>query len=170
MIERPAKWVTGAVLLLAIAALLWFWYAGAQSRTAARHEAILGQGIALFEQKDYAGALQELETIPPDRIHDWRVPYYAGSSQMMLKDYEAAAASFEYAMELKPDEAGTLYALGVVWYKLGNLKLSKAYFAQVLVLNPNDEQAKGLMDVMSKLEQQSSAPSGEASPEEPDGE
>lgn len=170
MIGKPAKWVIGTVLLLVIAGLTWFWYAGAQSRSAARHDAILTQGIALFDQKDYAGALQELEKIPPDRIENWQVPYYIGSSQMMLKDYEAAAASFDHALQLKPDEAGTLYALGVAWYKLGNLKLSKAYFAQVLVINPNDEQAKGLMDVMSKLDQQSSAPSGETAPEEPDGE
>lgn len=170
MTGKPSRWLIIALLPVAIVALVWFWYAGAQSRSADERQAILGQGIALFEQKDYPGALRELERIPPHRTDDWQVPYYTGSSQMMLKDYEAAAASFEHALELKPDEAGTLYALGVVWFKLGNPKLSKAYFSQVLVLNPDDEHAKGLMDVMTELDQQSSAPQGGSEATEADGE
>ena len=38
----------------------------------------------------------------------------------------------ERALALRPNETGTLYALGVVYYKLGNLELAKSYFGAVL--------------------------------------
>ena len=80
---------------------------------------------------------------------------------MMLKDYASAAQQLEQALTLKTDDVGTLFALGVVYYKLGNLKLSKSYFALVLEINPNDEHAKGLMDIMARLERQQPEPEGE---------
>jgi hypothetical protein len=49
----------------------------------------------------------------------------------------------------------------VAYFKLGNLKLAKGYFASVLEINPNDEQAKGLMDIMAKLERNSVAEADE---------
>ena len=50
-----------------------------------------------------------------------------------------------------------MFALGVAYFKLGNLALSKAYFAAVLQINPGNEEAKGLMDIMARLERQSNA-------------
>ena len=83
--------------------------------------------------------------------------YDQGSEHIKLKDYKSALESLEQAHVLNPEDTGTLYALGVVYYKLGNLKLAKSYFASVLEINPNDEQAKGLMDMMAKLERQTEA-------------
>ena len=84
---------------------------------------------------------------------------------MMLKDYDTAAASLESALVRDPQDTGVLYALGVVWYKLGDISLAKGYFAAVLEINPNDEQAKGLMDIMARLERRPDAESaGEEAP------
>ena len=71
---------------------------------------------------------------------------------MMLKDYEPAVIHLEQALTLDNKNIAILYALGVAYFKLGNLKLARGYFASVLEINPNDEQAKGLMDIMAKLE------------------
>jgi predicted TPR repeat methyltransferase len=75
----------------------------------------------------------------------------------MLKDYAAATERLERSLALAPRDTGTLYALGVASFKLGNLKLARGYFASVLEINPNDEQAKGLMDIMANLERQTEA-------------
>ena len=81
--------------------------------------------------------------------------YHQGSELILSKDYEAAADKLEQALVLSKEDTGTLYALGVVYYKLGNLKLAKGYFAAMLEINPNDETAKGLMDIMAGLERKS---------------
>ena len=64
-------------------------------------------------------------------------------------------ALLEQALALNTQDTGILYALGVVYYKLGNLKLSKSYFASVLEINPEDQHAKGLMDIVTKLQRKS---------------
>jgi tetratricopeptide (TPR) repeat protein len=85
--------------------------------------------------------------------------YDQGAEYIKLKDFESAVEILGQAHVLNPEDAGTLYALGVAYYKLGNVKLAKAYFTSVLEINPNDEQAKGLMDIMARLERQSGAES-----------
>ena len=92
-----------------------------------------------------------------DARQEAKALYDQGSEHIQLKDYKSALESLEQAHVLNPEDTGTLFALGVVYYKLGNLKLAKSYFASVLELNPNDEQAKGLMDMMAKLERQTEA-------------
>ncbi len=70
----------------------------------------------------------------------------------MLKDYESAVEYLGQAHRLNSRSTDILYALGVTYYKLGKVKLAKSYFASVLEINPQDEQAKGLLDIMAKLE------------------
>jgi Flp pilus assembly protein TadD len=144
--------------MLAIAGGSYYGYTTIRDAEQREQAAALAQGIALFDQKNYPEALAELEKIPPGAADDWRAPYYRGSTQMMLKQYEDAAISLEEALALSPHEGGILYALGVVYYKLGNVPLAKGYFGSVLELNPADKQAKGLYDIMSRLEQYSATP------------
>ena len=94
-----------------------------------------------------------------DARQEAKALYDQGAEYIQLKDFESAVEILEQAHVLNPEDAGTLYALGVTYYKLGNVKLAKAYFTSVLELNPNDEQAKGLMDIMARLERQSGAES-----------
>ena len=170
MVKSRAAIVAGVSLVLSVA-LITYWYSGADSRARAEREELLGQGIALFESQEYENALETLESIPADQVDEWEVPYYIGSSHLMLEDYRLAAKSLEQALTLNHHDAGILYALGVAYYKLGNVKLAKAYFASVLEINPDDRHAKGLMDIMAKLEQQSGAPTaGEDSAEASTGE
>jgi tetratricopeptide (TPR) repeat protein len=146
----------GLLLLLAgVAAFLGFRPDfGGDKRQA---QETLESGISLFNQKQYVEALSALEQVPAGSPQEARAFYYRGSAQIMLKDYESAVRELEQALALEPGDAGTLYGLGVAYFKLGNLKLSKSYFAAVLEINPNDEQARGLMDIMAKLERQSEA-------------
>lgn len=153
--KRPVK-VTVAVLILATALAAAYFVRDVPGPQADWSETI-DQGIGQFQGEQYEAALETLQAIPPAEATDWRVPYYIGSSHMMLKDYPAAAVALEQSLALKPDEAGTLYALGVAYFKQGKLKLAKGYFAAVLEIRPGDEHAKGLMDIMERLEQQTAA-------------
>ena len=80
--------------------------------------------------------------------------YYTATAHTMLKDYESAAPLLEEALALAPQKTEILFELGVVYFKLGNLALSKAYFQAVVDLDPSNEEAIGLRDIMANLEKQ----------------
>lgn len=117
-----------------------------------------GAGVVLV-----IGVVLWFVVMQPDQQSDPRQEakalYDQGAEYIQLKDFESAVEILGQAHVLNPEDAGTLYALGVAYYKLGNVKLAKAYFTSVLEINPNDEQAKGLMDIMARLERQSGAES-----------
>ena len=75
----------------------------------------------------------------------------------MKIDLAIGTGSLQQGLALDARDTGALYALGVASYKLGNLKLAKGYFAAVLEINSDDEQAIGLMDIMASLERASAA-------------
>ena len=81
---------------------------------------------------------------------------------VMLRDFEEAVPELEKALALNPQEPLILFELGVVYFKLGNIAMSKAYFASVVEIDPSNAEAKGLMDIMANLERQQS---GHSQPE-----
>jgi len=135
-----------------------------QQRQAGDAHALIDEGIAQFRAEQYELSLQTLGSIPEGSVEDWHIPYYMGSALIKLKDYESGAMRLEEALALNSSETNILFALGVVYYKLGNLSLSKAYFASVLELDPGHEEAKGLMDIMASLERQQPGAAQEDTP------
>jgi tetratricopeptide (TPR) repeat protein len=127
-------------------------YQAERQRQAVEAMLLLQEGINQFTEEQFEVAVQTLRSIPEGAIVDWRVPYYTGASLIKLADYESAAVSLEEAMALNSEEADIPFALGVVYYKLGNLGLAKSYFHSVLEIEPGNQEAKGLMDIMAKLE------------------
>jgi len=123
-----------------------------QDRLAAEAEARLEEGIAQFRAEQYEQALQTLEAIPGGASANWRIPYYTGSALVQLKRYDEGVLELEKALALNDRDPNTLFALGVAYYKLGQLSLSKGYFASVLEIDPGHEEARGLMDIMARLE------------------
>lgn len=159
------RWKTMRIVLAgALVGLgVWWW---AQERDASmlleQQQTSLTAGIGQFQQKDYEAALQTLRSVPSGHPMGWRARYFEGSSQIMLKDYEAAIGLLEEALLLNPSHTRIMHALGVAHFKMGNLAMSKAYFAQVLEIDPTDEEARGLMDIMANLERmQQDAPAVE---------
>jgi tetratricopeptide (TPR) repeat protein len=157
--RRLVALAVSASLLIALVVGI-YWRQVLLPERSQRTEEALEQGISLFNGKRYEQSLAALESIPDSWIEDWRFPYYRGSALMMMQDYPAAAAQLEQALALDPAQTGVLYALGVSYFKMGNLSLAKGYFASVLEINPADEQAKGLMDIMAKLEREQPATEG----------
>jgi len=157
---------TQTLLIIAVIALIAttgaLLYLFNENKQVTEQQAIvaLDEGIALFYQKKYAESLETLQGIPDGVITDWHLPYYTATAHVMLKNYEAAAPILEQALEINPQGAEIMFELGVVYFKLGNLALSKGYFASVLEVDPTNEEAKGLMDIMANLERQQPGYSG----------
>jgi tetratricopeptide (TPR) repeat protein len=148
-------------LLVAIAVNM---YQSEQRDKAQQNHLILDEGIALYDQGKYLEALHKLETIEFEVTQDWQVPYYKGAASVRLKDYPAAATYLEQANSLNSSNTQTLYLLGVVYFKLGNLKLSEGYFTATLELDPTHDEARGLMGVLSDLKKRQEKPT---QPEKP---
>jgi tetratricopeptide (TPR) repeat protein len=96
--------------------------------------------------------VETLRTIPEDAYQDWHVNYYMGSALINLRDFQSAAVELEKALALNADEPSIMFALGVAYYKLGNLALSKAYFAKVVEVDPGNDDARGLLDIVASME------------------
>lgn len=157
----------GAAAVLLAAAAIVFLLRGPEPEppTAAPYE-LLADGIGHFDRGELELALEVLRQVPNGSIEKPEALYYEGSAHIMRKDYRAAVTSLEQALALESRNTGVLYALGVAWFKLGDVSLAKGYFSAVLDIDPNDEQAKGLMEIMTGLERQSDAESGDGeSPE-----
>jgi Flp pilus assembly protein TadD len=112
----------------------------------------LETGIWQFNNKDYEAALQTLRAIPKGTVEDWRKLYYEGAALVQLRNYEEATAVLEEAWSLNQTEEDIPFALAVAYFKQGNLQLAKGYFHAVIQINPQNADAKGLMDIMASLE------------------
>jgi tetratricopeptide (TPR) repeat protein len=152
--EESRKLLTSGIglVLVTIIGVAIFVYRADQQQQAVDSVALIDIGIEQFRAEQYEQSLQTLGSIPEGSVEDWHIPYYMGSAEIKLKDYASAATHLEEALALNNGEQNILFALGVVYYKLGNLSLSKAYFASVLAIDPRHEEAKGLMDIMANLE------------------
>ena len=154
--------IAGAgVLAVALIAGANSFYRMEQQQQLGDAHAVINEGIAQFRAEQYEQSVQTLGSIPDGLIEDWHVPYYLGSALIQLKDYEKGAVHLEEALALNPSDKNILFALGVAYYKLGNLSLSKAYFAAVIEIDPSHEEAKGLMDIMARLERYQTEGDGE---------
>lgn len=152
--------ISGASALLILSIAFWFLVLQPnQQKEAKQAEELLTSGIKLFNENKFNKTLDTLARIPSGTAEEAQVRYYQGSAFVMLKDFESAVDYLGQAHRLNSQDARVLYALGVAYYKLGNIKLAKSYFTSVLEINPQDEQARGLFDIMAKLERNSAAKS-----------
>ena len=150
--------ISGAGALLILSLAFWFLILQPNQQKEAKQAAeLLASGIKLFNEKKFNETLDTLARIPSDTAEEVQVRYYQGSAFVMLKDFESAVDYLGQAHRLSSQDTRILYALGVAYYKLGKVKLAKSYFASVLELDPGDKDARGLMDIMAKLERNSAA-------------
>lgn len=167
-VTKLLAWGLGGLALLALATWLYLDIAE-QENTGYQPSASIDSGVALFKENKFRQAIEVFENVEPGHPQEWYSLYYLGSSYIMLKDYAAAVEHLGMALNLNPTETQVMHALGVAYFKMGNLKMSKAYFAAVLEIDPGDAEAKGLLDIMTNLEkQQASAGQTETRSEPPE--
>ena len=164
-------WGICALLVLVVAVWVYIENSGQQEKFI-RADQKIETGITLFKQNKFPEALEIFENISPGSPREWYARYYQGSAYIMLKDYQPAITYLEQALALNPTETQIMHALGVAYFKLGKLKISKAYYASVLEIDPADDEARGLMEIMANLEKrqlEAQRPeAGEIPEEEPD--
>lgn len=169
---QPLRWgISLAAILLVLLAVAGFLHLYNTNQQEIREQAVqsLDLGISLFRENKYTESLEVLQGIPEGVLEDWHLPYYTATAMVMLKDYESAVPELENALALSPQETVILFELGVVYYKLGKLALSKGYFTSVVEIDPSNEEARGLMDIMAKLERNQASEAtqdSESSPED----
>ena len=153
---KPRLILLIAAILTLILAMAWGFnlYNTKQEELRQQAAVALDKGIDLFRENKYTESLETFRNIPTGTIRDWHLPYYSASAMVMLKDYKGALSELEKALALNPNETLILFELGVVYFKLGKLDLSKAHFAAVYEIDPTNAEAKGLMDIMANLERQ----------------
>jgi len=149
---RKSLFVVIGIALIAAVVTGGYQYRVEQQRQGEEALALFETGVAQFNQKQYEAAAKTLRSIPEGTIQDWRPHYYLGATLVQLKDYTAAVVSLEEAFSLNEEEESIAFALGVAYFKMGNLGLSKSYFHATLQINPDNADAKGLMDIMANLE------------------
>ncbi len=152
MTKSPKLLVALGVVLVAVVVVGGYQYRVEQQQQREEALVLIETGITQFKQQQFESAVEALRSIPEGVIEDWRLPYYQGASLVQLKDFEAAAVLLEEAWSLNNTEEGIPFALAITYFKLGNLGLSKSYFHSVLEINPDNADAKGLMDIMANLE------------------
>ena len=151
--SKITAWGVAAILALSAAAWIWVEQSG-QETELSDAAVLLDSGITLFNEKNFQQAVEALDQVPSGSPEKWQALYYQGSAMIMLKDYTSAVSHLEQALALNSHQTRIMHALGVAYFKLGKLNLAKAYYASILELDPNDEEAKGLMDIMANLERQ----------------
>lgn len=143
----------GVIVLIALAAALWVYIDhSAQEKLLSRADARIETGIAFFKDKNYPEALRVFENIPPGVPREWYARYYQGSTHIKLKNYQSAIPLLEQALALNPTDTQVMHALAVAYFKLGKLKISKAYYTSILEIDPEDTEARGLVEVLTNME------------------
>lgn len=142
---------------LLVVAVAGFMYMERIDRVREEGNDFFNQGVALYHEKRFEESIAALEQVPQAYEYDWRLPYYKASALTQMKEFESAAEFLEEARAMNGDETRILYALGVVYYKLGQLALSRAHFAAVVEIDPAHEHAKGMVDIIARLEREQSS-------------
>lgn len=145
--------VWGAIVLIVLFATAWIYIKDYRHQEMLiRADARIEAGIASFKDGNYPEALRIFENIPAGAPREWYARYYQGSTYIMLKQYQPAINYLEQALALNPTETQIMHALGVVYFKLGKFKISKAYYVSILEIDPGDSEARGLLETLTNLE------------------
>lgn len=103
---------------------------------------ILAQSLLEEDKVDYAEVLHELaqaQRISP-AVYD--IYYLRGKTYLAMGTYQSAVDSLRRATELRPNETGAHYQLGLAYRKLGEPDLAAQQFAKLDFLRSNPAEPK----------------------------
>ncbi|MEB3355299.1 MAG: tetratricopeptide repeat protein, partial [Synechococcales bacterium] len=89
------------------------------------------------ELKERSPSATKTETAQPSSF-DADTYYNQAKAQYELKNYQAAIADYDQAIQLQPDDASAYYNRGFARYDLGNKQGAIADYDQAIQLQPND--------------------------------
>ena len=136
-------------------AVLIIWFTEAQERhrdTLQMAQVNLEHGIQLHRQKQYLPAKKVLIQALRADPEAWEAAFYLGAGNFELKRYNAAIPFLERALFLAPTEQKRYKMLDVIYYKLGQLDMARGYFSAYRELDPDNYDARGMIETMAKLQ------------------
>jgi len=99
---------------------------------------IYNEGLDLYRQKNYKGALSKFQFAITKFPHKFQAYYNAGLCELKLKSTEKAKNYFLTALELNPEDVDTIYNLGYIELYANNHKKAKEYFSSIVDKLPDE--------------------------------
>jgi tetratricopeptide (TPR) repeat protein len=96
----------------------------------------------LKQQQQMMAALKKAADYMPQNA---RVHYNYGLACQNAEQPEAAAAQFQMALQLEPQNLDFLYAAAINFLQQGNRRAATEFVQQMLIINQRDERAISLM-------------------------
>lgn len=92
---------------------------------------LLVAGNELFDQKKYAEAIQEYQSILKENSDLYIIHKNIGNAYYELEDYDSAIKHYELVLDKEPDSTDVLIALGNMYLEKGDLEKGLSYFNQI---------------------------------------
>ncbi len=102
-----------------------------------------------YETSDYQKAIENYSKINPPTVASLTG---LASSYQALNKHEQAIEFFKKASALDPKNADLPYYIGTIYYNQNDYPNAKTYLAQALKLNPNNADAKKLVDYLNSVD------------------
>lgn len=106
-------------------------------------------GLAWNELEDLTNtiaALKQAVALNPHHVRAW---YNLGLAESSLGDTDAALAALQRAADNAPDSAEITFARATILYRLGRIGEARAAANQALEIDPNNTQARDLLNQLS---------------------
>ncbi len=145
--------MTKRIRLWVLAAGAAFFLSGCQAVTK-EQLALREQGIACMEQGDYAGAVEQFDQAVTDsrRVTEFEedVLKYRAEAEFMLKDYGAAAHTYEILSQIDEERPEYFYFWGLNLARSGDAEGAAEKIGQAAALD-SDKNAPGYTEAMEAL-------------------
>lgn len=93
---------------------------------------LLGEANALYEAKDYEGAIAKYQEILASEPTLYQVNYNIGSAQRALGQLDEALASYQKVLEMDPMHTASMVSMGDVYVEKGELDQAVSYFEKAI--------------------------------------
>ena len=102
-----------------------------------------------YEAADYQKAIENYSKVNPPTVASLTG---LASSYQALNNHQQAIEFFKKASALDPKNADLPYYIGTIYYNQNDYVNAKTYLSQVLQLNPNNAEAKKLVDYINSVD------------------
>lgn len=100
---------------------------------------LLTEGIALYEAKDYQGAIAKYEQILQEVPELYQVRQNIGNCYLDMGDFDKALAEYQMILTEEPTHIGALVRAGDVMVRKGDLDQAVDFFEKAIEQAPEDE-------------------------------
>jgi TolA-binding protein len=99
----------------------------------------LKEALALYGEKNYAGALEKYQAILEEFPELYQIHLNMGNCYREMNDTEKALAEYEAVLQEEPENSGALVNVGDIMVRKGDLDSAVGYFEKAITQAPGDE-------------------------------